>query len=480
MRAKAALSATAAALLAAGAVAGCGSVGVLPQLDKVEVPQPPPGAAPPIVGADEQPLPPERRKAVLTRLEAESGGSGGGAADTLIGRHLAVEAAAAGTPLVAGNRVTLLHDGPMVFRAMMAAIRGARHHINLEFFIVDPVGIGEEFAELLIEKRAEGVEINLIYDAVGSKDTPEAYFGRLRAAGVRVLEFRPLNPLNVDDIADWNPNDRDHRKIVIVDGRTAFTGGVNLSASYGDRTTNKPGPRKEPGPVPGVPWRDTCVRIEGPAVAEFQKTFLAQWRAHGGEELPDARFFPKLPMQGDAVVHVIATEGTDGPPAFYETLLSAIASATRRINLTEAYFAPPPAEIEALAAAARRGVKVRIVLPKITDQPKVVYASRTNYQTLLDAGVEIYERRDVVLHAKTVSIDGVWSSVGSANLDYRSILFNDEDIAVVLGREFGDAMAALFEEDVARSDRIDPERWAERPFGDRIKEWVARLIQYWL
>jgi cardiolipin synthase len=479
MRAKAAILAIRAALLlAAGVVAGCGA-DALPPPDKSVAAMPLPGAAAPvIIGTDERPLPPEQRKAVLARLTTGGGESGG--ADALLERHLAIEAAVAGTPLVAGNRATLLRDGPMVFRAMMEAIRGARHHVNLEFFIIDPIGIGEEFADLLLAKRAEGVEINLIYDAVGSKDTPEAYFERLRAGGVRVLEFRPLNPLKIDDIADWNPNDRDHRKIVIVDGRVAFTGGINISTTYGDRTTKTPGPRKDPGPAPGTPWRDTCVRIEGPAVAEFQKAFLAQWREHGGEDLPDARFFPKVPPRGDAVVHVIVTDGKDGPPAFQKTVLSAFASATRRIDLTESYFAPPAGEIEALAAAARRGVKVRIVLPKITDQPKVVFASRANYQTLLDAGVEIYERRDVVLHAKTVSIDGVWSAVGSANLDYRSVLFNDEVVAVVIGREFGDAMTAMFEEDVAQSDRIDPAQWAERPAGDRIKEWLARLMQYWL
>jgi cardiolipin synthase len=227
-------------------------------------------------------------------------------------------------------------------------------------------------------------------------------------------------------------------------------------------------------------WRDTCVRVEGPAVAEFQRTFLDEWRAKGGPELADAGFFPAPRPAGDDLVRVIATTGDDDPPPFHVALISAFESAESRIYLTQSYFAPPKPELEALAAAARRGVDVRLILPSNTDQPKVVYAGRASYRPLLEAGVRIFERGGVLLHAKTVVIDGVWSTVGSANVDNRSVAFNDEINAVVIGREFGAAMEAMFADDLTASREVDPAAWAERPLGDRIKEWLASLLDYWL
>lgn len=397
-------------------------------------------------------------QAVLERLARQGGGT------DLLGRHLAIEEAVAGAPLVAGNKATLLENGPATYRAMLAAIRAAKKHVNLEFFIFDDRGIGEELAQLLLDKRAAGVAVNLMFDSLGSQDTGRAFFERLEKRGINVLEVRPLDPLKPTD--KWAPNDRDHRKIVVVDGRIGFIGGINIDDVYEG--------------ADDAPWRDTQLQLEGPVVAELQKRFLAQWEKHRGEALPDAGYFPKLGKAGDAVVRIIATTPAENGAAFQAALVSAIGAAERSIHVTQAYFAPPEDLEAALAAAARRGVEVALILPSKTDQAKVVYAGRSHYAALLAAGVKIYERRDVKLHAKTVVIDGVWSSVGSANLDSRSVRFNDEATAVVLGSEFGRAMEAAFAQDRARSNEIDPASWAERSLYVRVKEWLARQLEYWL
>jgi cardiolipin synthase len=420
--------------------------------------EPPAALSEPRVEGPRGPLSAAETEAVLDRLARQGGGT------DLLGRHLAIEEAVAGAPLVAGNKATLLENGPATYRAMLAAMQGARKHINLEFFIFDDRGIGEELAQLLLAKRAEGVAVNLMYDSLGSQDSGRAFFEKLEKGGINVLEVRPINPLAPTD--KWDPNDRDHRKIVVVDGRVGFIGGINIDDVYEG--------------ADDAPWRDTQLQLEGPVVAELQKRFLEQWEKHRGEALPDAGYFPKLGEAGDAVVRIIATTPAENGAAFHAALVSAIGAAEHSIHVTQAYFAPPEDLEAALAAAARRGVEVALVLPSKTDQAKVVYAGRSHYTALLAAGVNIYERRDVKLHAKTVVIDGVWSSVGSANLDSRSVRFNDEATAVVLGSEFGRAMEAAFARDRARSDAIDPAAWAERSLFVRMKEWLARRIEYWL
>lgn len=426
---------------------------------------------PRIVGA-RGPLSRAESRRIVERLEQENGGS------DLLRRHLAIEEAIAEQPLVAGNKVTLLEDGPATFRAMLADIARAKHHVNIEFFIIDDEGIGETFADAILQKRREGVAVNLIYDAVGSIQTSAAYFDRLRQAGIRVLEFHPLNP--AAGRRALSPNNRDHRKILVVDGRVAYTGGINISSVYGDAGGSHPARHEQKDKKGKERWRDTQVRLEGPVAAEFQRLFLAQWRGESGDDLPDAGFFPKLAPAGDALVRVIATSAEKEKPEFLADLVSAVNNAETSVSITQAYFAPPPEELRALEEAARRGVQVRLVLPKKSDQPKVVYAGRAHYGELLDSGVEIWERRDVLLHAKTAVVDGVWSVVGSANLDYRSVLYNDEVNAIVLGPRFGTEMEAMFTRDLERSDRVDPQKWRDRSFFSRTKEWLASLLEPWI
>ena len=386
----------------------------------------------------------------------------------ILDRHLGIEQAVADTPLTIGNRAALLVDGPPTFRAMFAAIRAARHHVNAEFFIVDPNGIGREFADLLLAKRAEGVEVNLVYDAVGSDQTPASYFERLRAGGVNLLEFHPIDLFDTGPDG-WSPNDRDHRKILIVDGEVAFTGGINISTVYGDTRSPAPDPARGEGP-PGVKWRDTSVELEGPVVAELQRLFLRHWAEHGGGPLREADFFPARARAGDDAVRVIGSSPEHHPDAFYAALISAIESAERRVHVTQSYFAPPPAELRALADAARRGIDVTLILAGPTDEPLVVAAGQADYGELLAAGVTILERQGVVLHSKTVVIDGVWSSVGSSNLDYRSVLYNDEADAIVVGASFGEAMEGMFADDLSHSAPVDAARWARRGVGERVRD----------
>jgi cardiolipin synthase len=229
-----------------------------------------------------------------------------------------------------------------------------------------------------------------------------------------------------------------------------------------------------------VGWRDTHLQIEGPVVAEFQKLFMDTWTKQKGQPLAQKNYFPRLGKQGDEIVRAIGSASADPHSLIYLTLLSAIGAAERRVYLTNAYFVPDPQLIKSLTDAARRGVDVKLVLPSQTDSWTVFHAGRSHYTKLLRAGVKIYERRGAVMHSKTASIDGVWSTIGSTNLDWRSFLHNDEINAAILGRDFAKQMDAMFARDLTESDAIDLDRWKHRSLMLRLKEWLARIAEYWL
>jgi cardiolipin synthase A/B len=437
------------------------------------LPEVAPGSAPATsrtqVEGSQGPLSPARSQAVLAGLER-------GAEDTgIFDRHLAVEQSVSDSPLLTGNRVRLLQDGPDTYRAMFAAIAAARDHINMETYILEDDEVGKRFMDALVEKQQQGVQVNLIYDSVGTLGTPAAFFERLRDSGIRTLEYNPVNPATAR--AGWDVNGRDHRKLLIVDGQTAFLGGINISSVYSAGSS-----RRQPKTSPDgkQPWRDTDLQIEGPVVAELQKLFLATWQEQQGEPLAPRNFYPPLQPQGHDVVRAMGSSPDDAYSLIYVTLLSAIACAETEIWLTNAYFVPDPQVLAALKAAVARGVDVRLVLPGKTDSALVFHAGRSYYDELLQDGVVIYERRDALLHSKTAVIDGVWSTVGSTNLDWRSFLHNQELNAVVLGTEFGDLMRAAFASDIAKSEQITLEQWQRRSIVLRIKERSARLWQYWL
>lgn len=395
----------------------------------------------------------------------------------ILQKHLAMEQAInADSPLVLGNKLILLQDGPATYQAMFAAIGKAKDHINLETYIFEDDDIGKQFADLLLERQSAGVQVNLIYDSVGCLNTPKEFFARLSAGGIQLLEFNPINPL-AGNKKEWLLNNRDHRKLLVIDGRIAFIGGINISESYSSGPSTKSARKEGPSTVG---WRDTHLQLEGPVVAEFQKLFMDTWTKQKGPPLAQKNYFPKLDKQGDEIVRAIGSTSAAPHSLIYLTLLSAIDNAEQQIHITNAYFAPDPQLLKALTGAAQRGVEVKLILPSHTDSWAIYHAGRSHYSKLLRAGVKIYERRGAVMHSKTASIDGVWSTIGSTNLDWRSFLHNDELNAAILGRDFSRQMEAMFAKDLAQSDAIDLDRWEQRSLLFRIKEWAARLVEYWL
>jgi cardiolipin synthase len=403
-----------------------------------------PRAAVPLEGSH-GPLSPARSQAILARLASR------GEPTNIFDRHLAVEEAIVGSPLTAGNRVTLLQNGPATYEAMFAAIATARDHIHLETYILDDDEVGRRFADALIAKQQQGVQVNLIRDSVGTIRTPAAFFDRL--------------------------NQRDHRKLLVVDGRSAILGGINISSVYSGGSFG----RAKPAASEGVAaWRDTDLQLEGPVVAELQKLFLAAWRSQNGAPLAEKNWFPPPERAGNQVVRAIGSSPEEPFSLIYATLLSAIASAETSVHLTNAYFAPDPQLLDALEAAARRGVDVTLILPGQTDSWLVFHAGHASFDRLLAAGVKIFERRGVVLHSKTVLVDGVWATIGSTNIDWRSFLHNHELHAVVLGVEFGAQVQAMFDRDLAASDEITLAQWRARGLLPRLKEQFSRAWEYWL
>jgi cardiolipin synthase len=364
-------------------------------------------------------------------------------------------------------------------RAMMNAIRNAHDHINLETYIFEDDEVGNALAQLLIEKRHAGLQVNVIYDSAGTLGTPAEFFEHMRAAGIHTLEFNPVNPLRTGG-QGWDLNQRDHRKLLVVDGRIAFTGGVNISRVYGKSAMLASARRQTPKDPKEAAWRDTHMQIEGPAVAEFQKLFLETWWHKTGHALTGANYFPPLQREGNALVRALGSTPDQPEYPIFKTYVSAFVNADRSIHLTTAYFVPDRQVMQALIDASKRGVDVRIVFPSISDVGIMLYAARSFYSELLAAGIKVYERKAALLHAKTAVIDGVWSTIGSTNLDIRSFMHNDEINAVVLNADFAAQMEALFQRDIASSHEVTAEEWRERGLGERMKEWGVRLFQYWL
>jgi cardiolipin synthase len=384
-----------------------------------------------------------------------------------------VEEAATGAPLIEGNKVTLLYDGPQTMKAMMAAINAAKDHINLETYIFDQDAVGLRFADLLIARQQAGIQVNIIYDSIGTIGTPQAFFDKMRDAGIHLLPFNPVNPLKA--AVPWELNNRDHRKMLIVDGMVAFTGGVNISQDYAKSSPFRSKARRNAQ----FGWRDTHLQIEGPAVAALQWVFLNNWLTQDAPDLPDSNYFPRLKNVGDKLVRVLASE-PDGDHDIYKAYALAMQEARKTIHITNAYFVPDAQVLQTLCTAAQRGVDVKIILPGISDSSLVFYAAQSFYSQMLDCGIKIYHLQISVLHAKTAVIDQVWSTVGSTNLDTRSFLHNKEINVIVFGNEFGLSMEKAFTDDLQNTLEITKEKWEQRSLYARLKEWAARGLEYWL
>jgi cardiolipin synthase len=408
--------------------------------------------------------------AILDELKRRSGDI------DILEKQIALEQAINDSPLTLGNKATLLQDGPATYAAMFKAIGLAQDNINLESYIIEDDAVGREFSELLLAQQRRGIQVNLIYDSVGGLNTPKVFYDRLKQAGVAVLEFNPVNPLAAR--GPWLINNRDHRKLLIVDGHTAFIGGINISSVYSSgsivrRATNK-------ARLNSSTWRDTDLQVEGPVVAEFQKLFLQTWDKQHGKPLATKNYFPPLKPLGNDIIRTIGSTPDDPYSLIYLTLMSAIGNAEKQVYLTNAYFVPDPQLLKTLTEAAGRGVDVKLILPSYSDSDLVFHAGRTHYASLLAGGVHIYKRTGALLHSKTAVIDGVWSTVGSTNLDWRSFMDNDEINAVILGRDFAAQMTAMFAKDLAASQAIDQKTWQDRPPQFKLKEWLAQLLERWL
>ena len=457
-------------VLAALAVASCVGCSSLPRI----VPDLERGARAPVpLEGARGPLSAAQSKAILDGLARRSPET------DIFTRHLALEEAIVGSPLTTGNRVLLLQDGPATYQAMFAAIAAAKDHINLETYIFDDDEVGQRFAQALMARQAQGVQVNVLRDSAGTFGTPAAFFAKLAASGIRVHEFNPINPLAARE--SWQWNQRGHRKLLVVDGRTAFLGGINISSVYSGGSFKRGSQSAPKTPVAdNLAWRDTHLQLQGPVVAELQKLFIAAWEKQKGPTLASKNYFPPPQVAGQQVVRAIGSSPDEPFSLIYATLLSAIGSAETSVSITNAYFVPDPQLLASLEAAARRGVNVSLILPSQTDSWLVFHAGRRFYARLLRAGVKIHERRGVILHSKTALIDGVWATVGSTNLDWRSFLHNYELNAVVLGVDFGRQVQAMFDRDLAASDPVLLEQWQQRSIDLRLKELFARAWEYWL
>lgn len=366
-----------------------------------------------------------------------------------------------GPSITAGNRVTALHNGDEIFPAMLDAIRGASVSITFETHIYWSGEIGREFAEALSERARAGLPVNIILDWAGSVQMDSDALARMTDAGAEVHRYRPPRWFNLSRF-----NNRTHRKILVVDGRVGFTGGVGIADPWR-------GHAQDPDH-----WRDIHFRVEGPVVAQFQAAFNDNWIKTTGEVLNDATYFPLLEPVGDLAAHMFIASPSGGGESMHLMYLMAIAAATESIDLVASYFVPDELLVDALVAALQRGVRVRILLPgPHLDSETVKIASRGSWGALLRHGATIHVYQPTMLHTKLLVVDGEFVSVGSTNFDMRSLKLNDEASLNIYDTSFAAEMTRAFEEDLALSDRYTWEAWQARPLWERITEQLIRPLR---
>jgi cardiolipin synthase len=390
--------------------------------------------------------------------------------DEALQRHAAAHLPVSECPLVDGAGVALLPGGGETLDAVFGAIEAARQYLLMEYYTFEDVHWrGRSLVGLIVEKLGRGVRMALSYDGAGSQDTDDGLFDRLLQAGARVLEFRPLSPLR----RRFNPltlNERDHRKLLVADGRVAFVGGINMSRVY-----ENPRSAGAAADTANAFWHDAAVRIEGPPVAEVQKLFLHSWGRYGGDRLPWGNDPPTPAEAGNEVVRTDGSAPRERRQLYFESLKAAVAAARSRILLATGYFVPPHRQWRLLAEAAERGVAVDLILPGHSDLPSCVRAARALYGRLLRRGVRIHEMRDGVLHAKVATIDGVWTAIGSSNLDRRSFVYNNEVDAIVLGRATAGSVEAMLHDWMACAEPITLAGWESRSLHEKAGERLARV-----
>lgn len=367
--------------------------------------------------------------------------------------------------MMPNNRVELLVDGDQTFAAMLNAIARAQSYVHLETYILVADRVGELFAAALIDRARAGVAVRVMYDGVGSFSLSDIFVEDLRRGGIEVVEYRPVARWR----NRWRWSRRDHRKILVVDGVTAFTGGLNVSLDY------------VPGKFGGRAWRDTHVRVRGPVVGQLERMFRDVWIDAGGAPYrPYPRDADESVAGPDATLAVAVSTDEGRRSAIRRHYLHAIRRAEQRIYLANAYFLPDPGIRRALVKAAKRGVEVQVIVPQDSDLPVVQYASEHTFSKFLKAGVQIFLWQRAHMHAKTAVIDGVWSNVGSYNLDSVSLFRNLEVVVEVVGRPFGAEMIAQFEEDRAACKPVVLEEWKKRRWWKRWVQWLAYRFRRWM
>jgi cardiolipin synthase len=364
-----------------------------------------------------------------------------------------------------GNQIKVLRDGDQTYPAMLRAIEGAESFVHLEVYILEDDTVGELFRDVLCERARDGVTVRLMYDAFGSFSLSSGYLEDLHEAGVITHEYRPLV------WRTWGKwGRRDHRKILVVDGRVAFTGGLNIGEEYAPKS------------VGGHGWRDTHCMVVGPVVKELDAMFFTIWHREGARPYPQPPHLPAPPLEDIEPVEAVAVGSSHRGrrTAIRRRYLWAIRQATDYVYIANAYFVPDRGIVRALIRAARRGVEVRILTSEHSDVKLVQYASAAHFDKLMRNGVHIHLWPETVMHAKTAVIDGAWSTVGSYNLDYVSLFQNLEVIVAAVGRDLGDDIRAMFEQDFARSRELELSEWKQRPWWQKMFEWVCYKIRRYL
>lgn len=366
-----------------------------------------------------------------------------------------------GPQFLSGNRTTSLINGDEIFPAMLEAIHGAEKTINFETYIYWSGDIGEKFADALTERARAGVKVHLLLDWLGAGKISSAYVQEMEEAGVEIERYHPLHWFNLSRI-----NHRTHRKLLIVDGKVGFTGGVGIADLWEGNAEDTDH------------WRDSHFRLEGPAVAQMQAAFLDNWLKTQPEVLHGEDYFPALKPVGDDLAQVFMSSPHEGSESIRLMYLLSIAAARKNIRLSAAYFVPDELARQQLVAARERGVEIEIILPgSKTDSKLVRYASRGDWGELLKAGVKIYEYEPTMYHCKVMIVDDVWVSVGSANFDTRSFRLNDEANLNVFSPGFAARQIIVFENDKSKSRQISFSHWKRRSIWKQVKESFCNLFR---
>lgn len=366
-----------------------------------------------------------------------------------------------GPPLLAGNSVKVLVNGDRIFPEMLAAIGAAERTITFETYIYWSESIGKEFADALSERARAGVKVHVLLDWIGSVKMEQRYLDEMKRAGVAIERYHEPHWSNLARL-----NNRTHRKVLVIDGRIGFTGGVGIADQWR-------GDARDPSQ-----WRDTHFRVEGPVVAQMQAVFMDNWIKAQGKVLHDELYFPKLEPRGDMVAQMFSSSPSGGSESMQLMYMMAITSARDSIDLSSAYFVPDALTAATLVASAKRGVKIRIIMPgEHIDTEIVRKASRAGWGALLQAGIEIAEFAPTMYHCKVLVVDSLLVSVGSTNFDNRSFRLNDEANLNVLDAAFAKQQREIFQADWRRSRKITYAAWLSRPWQEKLMEHLSALLK---